>query len=209
MMADLSDASRLREHYQGLYARFGADHRAVQWSSRETQRARFQVLGEYVGNTSSVIDVGSGLGDFLDHLRTFGFCGKYRGLELVPEFVHYANARFADDADASFEEQNILDGSASQADVVVASGLFNNTLSDNWNFMLEVLASMLLAARQRVVFNALSTYVDYRDPDLYYVDPLALFDHVKRNLTPRVTLRHDYLVKPGSIPFEFVMVLHK
>jgi hypothetical protein len=82
-------------------------------------------------------------------------------------------------------------------------------LSDNWGFLLRTLQEMWLLAKERVVFNAMSTYVDYRDPGLYYVDPLVLFDYVKKNLTPRVSLRHDYLVKPGGMPFEFVMVLHK
>ena len=68
---------------------------------------------------------------------------------------------------------------------------------------------MFEAACKGVAFNALSTYVDYHDAGLYYCDPLALFDHAKRHLTERVSLRHDYRVKPDCIPFEFSLYLLK
>lgn len=199
----------LLAHYQGLLKQFGPDHRAVQWSSSESQEARFAILREYIEPSASVVDVGSGLGDLLSSLRQSGYRGQYRGLDLVPEFVEHARQRHCLDTDARFQVFDALTESIPEADLVVASGLFNNRMGDNWGFLVTVLANMFRSAQRAVVFNAMSSYVDYEDPHLYYVDPLRIFDHAKRHFSRRVVLRHDYVVKTGSMPFEFALVIMK
>ena len=210
-MTQLEAATGLKAHYGELYRRFGASPQAVQWSSRETQERRFDVLCDVIGQGDSVIDLGSGLGDLLGYLRRAkGFSGRYLGLDFVPGFVEHARQTYAADESASFAEfdvtrETLPDG----GDVIVASGIFNNETEDNWGFLTSTLERMFAAARKVVAFNALSTYVDYRDAGLYYCDPLRLFDHVQRHVAPLVSLRHDYRVKPSSIPFEFSMYLFK
>jgi SAM-dependent methyltransferase len=210
--AAASDPSRsIKAHYQKLFSEHGAGHQAVQWSSRETQHERFSVLSEVVGASDRVIDLGCGLGELLTWLRQErGFTGQYLGLDLVPEFVNHARERFASDSFASFAEFDV----ASQAlpsdyDVVLLSGMFNNQMSDNWGFLTSTLEKMYRATRSRVAFNALSTYVDYQAPGLFYVDPLRVFDHCRRQLGARVDLRHAYQLKRDTIPFEFTMLLFK
>lgn len=201
----------LKAHYTSLLRRFGANHQAVQWSSRETQERRFAVLCELIEPSDSVLDLGCGLGDLLGYLRNQrDFRGRYRGLDLVADFVEHARAAYANDEAASFREHDVRQEPLPRGyDVVVASGLFNNRLSDNWEFLTTTARAMFEAATKGVAFNALSTYVDYQDAGLYYCDPLALFDYAKRNLTQRVSLRHDYRVKPDCIPFEFSLYLLK
>jgi hypothetical protein len=58
-------------------------------------------------------------------------------------------------------------------------------------------------------FNMLSRFVDYFDDELYYEDPLHAFRFCKEQLSPLVTLRHDYAVRPGSIPFEFSIYVRR
>jgi SAM-dependent methyltransferase len=204
-----NETTLLRAHYQGLLEQYGPDHRAVQWSSGASQEARFSILSEYARAARTVVDVGSGLGDLLSHLRKNGYSGHYRGLELVPEFVALSTERHANDHQARFEVFDAIASPIPGAEVVVASGLFNNRLEDNWGFLVRVLGNMFQAATKAIVFNAMSSYVDYQDPHLYYVDPLALFDYAKRQLSRRVVLRHDYVVKANSMPFEFTLVIYK
>ncbi|HKO90489.1 MAG TPA: class I SAM-dependent methyltransferase, partial [Polyangiaceae bacterium] len=99
-----SEPSRgIKAHYQKLFSEHGAGHQAVQWSSRETQHERFQVLSELVRPTDRIIDLGCGLGELLTWLRRErSFGGDYLGLDLVPEFVNHAREHFAGDARASF-----------------------------------------------------------------------------------------------------------
>lgn len=202
--------AELRAHYRALFKQHGANAHAVQWSSTATQRNRFRVLSEILEPNETVIDVGAGLGDLLSFLREErGFVGRYTGLDLVPEFVTHARERYQSDKSAIFSVANVLEDDLPRADVYLSSGLFNNRMDDNWGYLTRILARMYERAERAVAFNALSTYVDYQDAHLYYCDPLALFDHIKRNLTRRVVLRHDYLVKADSMPFEFTMVLYR
>jgi SAM-dependent methyltransferase len=210
-VSQLGGSADLRAHYAELYQRFGPSHEAVQWSSRETQLRRFEVLAQVLSPDDSLIDLGCGLGDLLEYLRQqHGFRGRYLGLDFVPGFVAHARARYAGDPAARFEELDVTHAPLpSGYDVVLTSGMFNNRIDDNWGFLVSTLAAMFGAARKAVAFNVMSHYVDYEDPGLYYCDPLRLFDHCKRELTPRVTLRHDYLVKPESIPFELSLYLYR
>jgi hypothetical protein len=75
--------------------------------------------------------------------------------------------------------------------------------------MLNTIKKMYEVCGKGVAFNAMSTYVDFQADDLYYSDPLEIFDYCKRNLTRKVVLRHDYLVKENSIPFEYAIYLYK
>jgi len=201
----------LKAHYSELYRRFGPSHQAVQWSSRETQERRFDVLCELIAPQDSVIDLGSGLGDLLGYLRREkGFNGRYLGLDVVPDFVAHASRVHAADPSASFAELDVArEPLPSGYDVVVASGIFNNRMPDNWGFLTASVQKMFAVARKAAAFNVLSSYVDYQDAGLYYCDPLRLFDHLKRHGASRLTLRHDYLVKPDRIPFEFSLYLFK
>jgi hypothetical protein len=43
-----------------------------------------------------------------------------------------------------------------------------------------------------LAFNALTTFVDYREPNLFYADPSRFLDFCARTLSRRVVLLHDY-----------------
>ena len=88
---------------------------------------------------------------------------------------------------------------------MLASGVFNNAGADNWGMMTTLLGELFKLCRKGLAFNCLSTYVDYQDEGLFYVEPERVFAFCKQTLSPSVTLRHDYRVKPGVIPFEFTV----
>jgi hypothetical protein len=64
---------------------------------------------------------------------------------------------------------------------------------------------MATLSRKGFAFNALSLYSDpeKRRPDLYYADPLALFDHCQRHFSRYVSLLHDYPL------YEFTILVRK
>jgi len=200
----------IKQHYQKLYETHGRDHNAVQYSSRESQIARFDVLLEFVGDASSVADIGCGLGDLLPVLRQTHPRTRYTGYDFVDAFIEDAKLQYHADKLASFKQLDILqDEITEKADYVVLSGMLNNLMDDNLAFTETTLHKMWQAANKGIAFNALSSYVDYQDEGLYYHDPLALFDFCKTKLSKYVTLRHDYDVKENSIPFEFTIYVTK
>ena len=203
--------SDLKQHYQTLFAKHGSHHHAVQYSAKQSQFASFRILLQNLQLNDSILDIGCGLGDMLAFLRTeMNFIGHYKGLDFVPEFIQAAKQRFADDSHAEFEEFNLNTSALPEGySLVVLAGVFNNLMDDNESFMNSTIKNMYKASNSKVAFNALSTYVDYQDESLYYYDPLKVFDFCKRELSSKVTLRHDYCVKENSIPFEFSIYLYK
>jgi len=85
-----------------------------------------------------------------------------------------------------------------QADYVIGSGLFNmklNTPEADWKtHMLRTIDRMWALSDKGMAFNSLTSYSDAEKmrADLYYADPLWLFDYCKRNLSKQVALLHDY-----------------
>lgn len=196
--------------YQDRLKQHGPESRAVQYADRESHFARFAILAGVDSAMESVLDVGCGLGDFCHYLRNHGRNARYMGVDIVPEFVNYARAAFAGDPLAHFlhldAEADILPG---PQDYAVLSGVFNNLMTDNLSFMQTTLRKMFAVARKGIAFNAMSTWVQYRDPILWYVDPLEVFAFCKHELGGHPVLRHDYVTRPGGYPYEFAMYVYK
>jgi SAM-dependent methyltransferase len=203
-------SEQIKQHYQQLFEKHGRDHNAVQYSSRESQYARFKVLLEIADNLDSVADIGCGLGDLLPLLRQKYPKVSYTGYDFVDAFINDAKRQFSNDKLAQFKQLDIRqDHIEEKADYVFLSGMLNNLMDDNAAFTERTLQRMWLAANKGIAFNALSCYVDYQDEGLCYHDPLKLFHFCKTNFSKYVSLRHDYDVKEHSIPFEFTIYVFK
>ncbi|WP_395344870.1 class I SAM-dependent methyltransferase [Ningiella sp. W23] len=210
MRVQLTMNEDVKQHYQKLYETHGRDHNAVQYSSKDSQFARFEILLDVADEISSVADMGCGLGDLLPLLRQRHPHASYQGYDFVDGFVSDASVRFSNDDNASFHHFDVMKDDIKQgADYVVLSGMLNNLMTDNAYFTEVTLNKMWQAANKGIAFNALSHYVDYQDEGLYYQDPLKLFDYCKRHFSKYVALRHDYDVKENSIPFEFTIYVYK
>jgi SAM-dependent methyltransferase len=204
-----SDIEALSKHYGGLVRRHGDAPESAQYADRETQERRMAVLCEIgVGKESKVLDFGCGTGQLLSFLqRSIGFEGEYVGYDISPEAIDLARSTHSA---GRFEVRNILEQPAEETfDYVLVSGVFNNLISDNRAFFEAVSRRLMAQAEVGYAFNMLSRFVDYFDEGLYYEDPLQAFRFCKEQLSPLVTLRHDYAVRPGSIPFEFSIYVHR
>jgi len=203
------DMERLERHYAGLFSREGDSPQAVQWRDRASQERRFEILAEVcLPSDATVLDFGCGTGHLLEFLRRERqFVGEYTGYDLTAEMITAARRKFPD---ARFERRNIFtDGLDRDFDFVFISGVFNNAMTDNEKFMHDVLRLLFQHTRRAMAFNALSNYVDFFDEGLYYASPEKMFRFCKETLSPLVTLRHDYLVKPGAVPYEFTIYVHR
>ena len=144
------------------------------------------------------------------HSRSRGFSGTYLGLDFVPPFIDHDISKYRNDRRARFQLFDIATEDFPRGyDYLFLSGVFNNRTDTNKQFMLDTIIKMFDACNKGVAFNAMSTYVDYYDDALYYSDPLDTFDFCKKTLTRKVTLRHDYIVRDNSIPFEYTIYLYR
>lgn len=208
-------SEQIKQHYQSLYDKHGRDHNAVQYSSKESQHRRYDILLDIADDMKSIADIGCGLGDLLpDVRRRFGGI-EYHGFDFVDGFLNDAKTRFVDDKHAQFHHLDITQQDISEScDYAVLSGMLNNAMPNNASinnidFTRITLEKMFATCKKGIAFNGLSTYVDYKDQGLFYQNPIEVFDFCKRHLSRYVTLRHDYDVKENSIPFEFTIYVFK
>jgi len=185
---------QVRQYYEDRLAQYGVTARGVDWNSEESQRLRFRELAGVLEDDASaaVIDYGCGYGALAGYLRERGHRGRYVGFDVSGAMIAAARGLPADDAWTFLSDREQL----SPADYTLASGIFNvkqHTPSDEWReYVLETMHDLAALSRCGFAFNALTTYSDpgRRRDDLYYADPLELFDYCKRRIAPRVSLLH-------------------
>ena len=201
--------SKVGSYYTSALDRHGATPRGVDWSSEESQRLRFDQLAKIWerrgSETVSLIDYGCGYGALVPYLRERGVPFVYTGLDISPAMVAAAR-QLHGGADAAFVGS---EAELPAADYAVASGIFNVKLDmpeEDWlEYMLETIERLDRLASRGFAFNVLSLYSDpeRRRPDLFYADPLFLFDHCKTRFSREVALLHDYPL------YEFTLLVRK
>lgn len=200
------DTEYLKEFYKNEFSLHGDSHSSVRYASRESQWSRYDILTEISDLANkTILDYGCGTGHLLEYLNEKNTRIKdYIGVDLLPEFLEICKGKFSS---ATFL-QNLGD-CKKPFDYGIISGTFNDALSNNRDFWKQVISDLFLRCNDGIAFNMMSRYVDYENPKLYYEDPSYVLDFVKKNLSPFVTLRHDYLCKVDSIPYEFSIYIYK
>ena len=196
--------------YQDNLKQFGSTAKGVGWKNDEAQSVRFSQLFKLVTTKEafSINDLGCGVADFVDFLNGEKANFVYRGYDMMPEMIQRAKNKFADNELVLLQTiANIAE--ISPADYTIASGIFNIRLitSDEiWlRHILDTITMMNSKSRLGFAFNILSIYSDseFRKAELYYADPLYLFDYCKRTFTQNVALLHDY----GQ--YDFTIIVRK
>jgi SAM-dependent methyltransferase len=199
----------VERYYEERLRAHGATARGVDWASEDSQRLRFEQLLRLLpggGGPFTVVDYGCGYGALAGYLRERGFAFSYRGFDISPAMVAEAGRLWGGFPAVSFVDR---EADLGPADYVLASGIFNvklDTSDDEWAaYLRETLVRMKAIALEGLAFNVLSRYSDppRRRADLYYADPLSLFDYCKTELSPRVALLHDYPL------YEFTVLVRK
>lgn len=196
-MTSTAILGKVATYYAEKLRTFGPTPRGVDWNGAESQRLRFAQLLRLpeTDHAFSLVDYGCGYGALLDYLRERRATVTYTGFDVSPEMIHTARALHAASPGTTFTTE---ESELPRADYAVASGIFNVRLDvaeADWHaYLLAVLDRMAALARRGFAFNVLSRYADpeQRRPDLYYADPLGLFDHCKTRFSRRVALLHDY-----------------
>jgi SAM-dependent methyltransferase len=201
----------LIERYRTRLEQFGDDPRTLGWDRKENQATRFRIACQEVDVCDrSVLDVGCGLADFLTHLNDSGNPpGSYCGLDINPELLEVCRRKYPD---SEFIQGNLLYDSLPNvtADIVVMFGVLNLRFAemDNLVFARRLLTAAYRRARVAFVFDMLTRVSDPaypREDFVHYYDP-SLILGLALQLTPHVTLRHDYRSIPQR---EMMLVLRK
>ena len=151
-----------------------------------------------------VLDFGCGVGHLGEYLKDHGVQCSYNGTDIVPDFLRVCQQKFPNGR-FQLAESRITEN----YDFCIVSGVFNNRTDDNIGLLKRTVKSLFASCKHGVSFNVMSKYVDYEDPSLFYAYPEDIFSFVKKEVSPFVTIRSDYLVKTSIPPFDFTVYVYK
>ena len=179
-------------HYERLFAVHGDSFQSLDWGSYAGQQLRYATLAKLANlDNASILDVGCGLGHFLDWFIKEGINVQYTGMDITPSLVVAAKNRYPDQPIflGSILDKNFLKGQ--QFDYVFASGIFYTYVTGSDLVLQKSVENMWQLAKKGLAFNALSTLAPDRVEDEYYADPSNVVSFC-RSLTQFVEIAEDY-----------------
>jgi SAM-dependent methyltransferase len=191
---------KVREH--------GAVVAGVDWNGIEAQHTRFKALLNLVTDPSgefSLLDYGCGYGAMYDYMKSPESRFRYTGYDISLDMIDAARTAHTDD-DAEWTADEALLG---RYDYVIASGIFNVRFGHDdfaWlEYIFDTLHRMDRYSMRGFAFNALTSFSDeaFRRADLYYANPMHLFEYCKQNFSRNVALLHDYDL------YDFAVIVRK
>lgn len=194
-----SDLHRVkaRDYYEAKLRAHGPTPAGMDWNSQTSQELRFRQLARlWEGEPeASVVDYGCGYGALASYLRARAHTGRYHGFDVSAAMAAAGAAHVADlpDCRVTSRRADVL-----PLDYAVASGVFNvkqEATDASWKtYVHDTIADLASLGTRGFGFNALTLYSDpeKRRSDLYYADPLELFDYCSRTYSRFVSLVHDY-----------------
>lgn len=206
-MSDFPNLDPVKAYFDQRIREHGASPRGSDWNSETSQNVRFEQLLKVIeSNSFSILDYGCGYGALADYLANKNFDADYYGYDILESAVETARQAHRDKSRRTF----FVDKSQLPVcDYAVASGIFNfrgEHSFEAWTeYVLDVLNEFNQLGQRGFSSNFLTKYsdADKMRSDLYYADPLFLFDYCKRNFSKNVALLHDYRL------YDFTLLIRK
>jgi len=172
----------------------------VGWKNKHSQHIRFaQLLRSFnFEDNDTIIDLGCGLGDLYSYIleKYPNIHFNYIGYDVIPEMIERANLKYKGTR-AKFIQIDEL-SEIDSADYIFGSGIFNlkHSINDNeWlNYIKNTVTLMANKSQKGISFNCLTSFsdIEYQKQELYYANPMLIFEFCKVNLSKNVALYHDY-----------------
>jgi SAM-dependent methyltransferase len=197
-----------RNYYDAKLREHGPTPAGADWNSQTSQELRFRQL-EYLWEgdaTSSLLDYGCGYGAMATYIRRRGHRGEYVGFDVSESMVAAAQRALASQPACRI---TVRREELTPCDFAVASGVLNVKQGADdvtWHaYAWDIITELAALGTRGFAFNALTQYSDpdKRRPDLFYADPLEMFDRCKREFSRFVTLLHDYPL------YEFTIIVRR
>ena len=206
-MSKIPNLDHVKSYFDQRIQEHGASPRGSDWNSETSQNTRFdQLLKVIETQTFSLLDYGCGYGALADYLEVKGFDGTYYGYDILDSAIETARQAHIDKPRRNFFTDK---SQLPICDYTVASGIFNfrgeQSFEDWTDYVLGVLSEFNQLSLHGFSSNFLTKYsdADKMRSDLYYADPMFLFDYCKRNFSKNVALLHDYRL------YDFTLVVRK
>jgi SAM-dependent methyltransferase len=206
-MSDIPNLDHVKSYFDKRIREHGASPRGSDWNSETSQNVRFEQLLKVVEVPSfSILDYGCGYGALADYLANKNFDADYYGYDILESAIETARQAHRDKPRRTFFTDS---SQLPLCDYVVASGIFNfrgeQSFEDWTGYVLGVLNEFNQLSLRGFSSNFLTKYSDADKirSDLYYADPLFLFDYCKQKFSKNVALLHDYRL------YDFTLLIRK
>jgi len=196
----------IRTYYEGNMSKNLPEYGILGWESEEAQRLRFDMLLSAVDlEGKSLLDVGCGTGNLLEHILSKNINVKYTGVDILEKMIDIAKRKGlpGEFLHADIFKQKLFDNGT--FDVIYTSGIFNLNLGNNREFLKEAVGLFLDLSGETVVFNLLHKDSPDREDKYFYFYP----DEVKEMLS-------DYADRISTVEFieaylknDFTVVIRK
>lgn len=192
------------EHYTPNVAKNRAGYQILDWSSRDAQFTRFDVLRQemlrcHLDRDPAILDVGCGIAELHGFLRDNGISTIYTGVEITPAVLREAQRRnphlTLKLADVFSEPPAFPDNSF---DVVYCSGIFNLRQDNSLAFARSGIRRLAALTRHLAIANFLHIRTALKYNICVYFKPddiLTALDGLNIN----ATVKDDYLENDFSI----------
>lgn len=195
-----------REYVISFYDRtlrlFGDRPESLRWTP-EGQRAHYEAMLDIAPGMGGrkILDFGCGKGDFYQFLKDKGITLDYTGLDINENLIALARKKFPGTRFGVFDVGR--DTMSEEFDYIFLCGVFNLKVQGIDDLIQSTLKKLFPCCRIGLAFNALSSHVPQKAPELHYTSPEALLGFALEDLSPYVVMRHD------RIPYDFTMFVYR
>jgi len=202
------DYSKVKEknlhHFSGLLNE-SDDHHHVVAQSKVSHLKRFEKileLGDFQGK--SVLDVGCGIGGFLDFLRERTITCDFTGIDINPAMIEKARQLHPENTENFFVCDIIEEDLDRQFDFVTANGPLNLRFGGNMNMKMtmRLIEQMVKLARTGIVITMTSALTRKPNDQTFYYSPQEILTETFK-FCVNVRLDHTYL------PHDFALFCYK
>ena len=202
-MPNKTELDHMVDEYIFWYSQYGNNYKAVGWN-KPKQIMRFESLLRFwdnllLNNTHTIIDLGCGLGHLAEYLEEKYTSYHYTGIDINSQFIRLNKQKFAQH---SFFNET-ADNFKNEADIIIASGLFNRKFTDSKEFYLNTLFKMINNSYLGCSFNCLSSKAIKKNDKNFYISLYDVESVIDR------TLLDGFVIDGNSIPGEITVHLRK
>lgn len=196
------------QYYSDLLEKHGTKAEGVGWTDEQRHLIRFNELLKLLPSDNStpitINDLGCGYGALFNFLVSHEIkIQHFYAYDISKKMLDAAQDNIPPGKATFLREPKLL----THADFSFASGIFNVRFKESdkvWQeYIIESLHNLNDFSSKGFAFNLLSSYVDWKDNNLYYADPRFFFDYCKTNFSRKVSLLHDTPL------YEWTMIIRK
>jgi SAM-dependent methyltransferase len=198
---------RLKTHYTSTFRKFGPNAQGVDWKNQEEADLRYQAMLNVISNHDlknnikvSVLDVGCGYGGQYLYAKNHGYNILYTGIDVVPEIIEYAKKQLTE---CRFLSVDIFKYSPKEKfDYIICNGILTQKLTatsaEMESFGHDLITKMFDLAKKGIVFNTMTTYVDFKKKGNYHVSPAKVLTEALKH-TRYAKIDHAYPLYEYSV----------